>query len=95
MSDKGYLTGLDLLEFLNRLDYSELLQPIGVSETVTGVNKPYLDDTPITYAVRISSVFRKSQNFNGWVIEGLPITEIKRLQKEYKEKTQLMGEYPE
>lgn len=86
MSDKGYLTGLDLLEFLNRLDYSELLQPIGVSETVTGVNKPYFDDAPIHYAVRISSVFRKSQNFNGWVIESLLMEDIKRLQKEYEAK---------
>ena len=84
MTNKGYLTGKDLLDFLNRLDYSDLLQPIGVSEKVMGVNKPYLDDSPIVYAVRVSSVFRKSQNFNGWVIEGLKLKDIKKLQKEYK-----------
>ena len=79
---RGYLTGLDLLEFLNRLDYSDLLLPIGVSEKVTGVNKPYLDDSPIHYAVRINSVMRKSQNFDGWILEGLTMPHIQELMGE-------------
>lgn len=84
MTDKEYITGMDLLNFLNRLDYTDLLLPIGVSEKVAGVNKPYFDDEPIFYAVRISSVFRKSQDFDGWLIEGLTLEHITKLKEENK-----------
>ena len=84
MSGKDYITGRDLLNWLNRLDYAELLQPIAISEKVAGVNKPYFEDEPIFYAVRISNVIDRSKNFDGWIIEGLTLEHITKLKEENK-----------
>lgn len=78
-TDKDYLTGYDLLRWLGRLDDNELSLPVAVSVKVTGFNKPYFDESePVSYLVRIARQRDRSKNFDGWILEGLTVDEIKK-----------------
>ena len=69
-TDKDYLTGYDLLRWLGCLDDNELALPVAVSVKVTGFNKPYFDES--------EPQRDRSKNFDGWILEGLTVDEIKK-----------------
>lgn len=82
ITNDDYLTGYDLLRWLERLDDNELSLPVAVSTKVTGYNKPYFDESePLSYLVRIARQRDRSKNFDGWALEGLTLTEIKKAKK--------------
>lgn len=81
ITNDDYLTGYDLLRWLGKLDVDDLSLPIAVSTKVSGYNKPYFDDEPVTYLVRIARQRDKDKDFNGWALEGLTLTEIKKAKK--------------
>ena len=80
---RGFLNGLDLLDWLNRLDYSDLLKPIAVAEGTTGLTRDYFNNDEIIYGVRISGKLNRDQDFDGWIIEGLSKNEILKFNEGY------------
>ena len=81
---RGYLNGYDLLNFLKRLDHSDLIMPIAVSEKCCGLTKPYFDDSgDIVYCTRVGFHMSKKQDFNGILIEGLTKKDVLKFNKGY------------